>query len=343
MNGAGGSGQTIAIVDAYDDPKIERDLAAFDTHYGMPRARKPTDASRRSARPGKDVAAKSGHDRLVSRDLPRCGDGSLRLPQMQDPARRDRKRKLQDLAGRQRGGHARATEVSNSYGGPEAGLGPDRKGRIQPSRGSDRRGHRRYGYNDWNMLNEDFEPPGHRTCPHRFRRSSRSAARRSSRTEGNAGERDGVERERPARRGRAEAERQAVAAARCSRRALAAGPRRASRPPAAANKRLAADVSAGGDPPPALTSTTTTTVAPSAKSPMGRRRLADDRRHVGGHAADQLALRARRRRQRGRAIPALTLYGHLGEPVSLYDVTEGGNGICDDEAHQRAERTSVRK
>ncbi|MGI0087311.1 MAG: fibronectin type III domain-containing protein [Nitrosotalea sp.] len=31
-----GSGQTIAIVDAYDDPNIESDLAAFDSQYGLP-------------------------------------------------------------------------------------------------------------------------------------------------------------------------------------------------------------------------------------------------------------------------------------------------------------------
>ncbi len=32
----------------------------------------------------------------------------------------------------------------------------------------------------------------------------------------------------------------------------------------------------------------------------------------------------------GVAYPALTLYGHLGERSSLFDVTEGGNGFCDD-------------
>lgn len=31
-----GAGQTIAIVDAYDDPKIESDLGVFSTHYGLP-------------------------------------------------------------------------------------------------------------------------------------------------------------------------------------------------------------------------------------------------------------------------------------------------------------------
>ena len=32
---AGGTGQMIAIVDAYDDPSIEADLATFDSYYGI--------------------------------------------------------------------------------------------------------------------------------------------------------------------------------------------------------------------------------------------------------------------------------------------------------------------
>jgi subtilase family serine protease len=32
----GGAGQTVAIVDAYNDPNIAADLATFDTHYGLP-------------------------------------------------------------------------------------------------------------------------------------------------------------------------------------------------------------------------------------------------------------------------------------------------------------------
>jgi hypothetical protein len=32
---AGGAEHTVAIVDAYDDPKIEQDLATFDNHYGL--------------------------------------------------------------------------------------------------------------------------------------------------------------------------------------------------------------------------------------------------------------------------------------------------------------------
>ena len=35
-NAADGTGQTIAIVDAYDDPNIVQDLKAFDHQFGLP-------------------------------------------------------------------------------------------------------------------------------------------------------------------------------------------------------------------------------------------------------------------------------------------------------------------
>ena len=31
-----GSGQTVAVIDAYDDPNAESDLAAYRTQYGLP-------------------------------------------------------------------------------------------------------------------------------------------------------------------------------------------------------------------------------------------------------------------------------------------------------------------
>src|SRR5438874_7576884 len=31
-----GAGQTIAIIDAFDDPNVEKDLATFDTRFGLP-------------------------------------------------------------------------------------------------------------------------------------------------------------------------------------------------------------------------------------------------------------------------------------------------------------------
>src|SRR5947209_8295667 len=36
-----GAGQTIAIVDAFDNDRVVSDLAAFDNHYGLPLCNKP--------------------------------------------------------------------------------------------------------------------------------------------------------------------------------------------------------------------------------------------------------------------------------------------------------------
>jgi hypothetical protein len=36
LNAAGGSGQTVGIVDAYNDPNINADLQTFDSQYGLP-------------------------------------------------------------------------------------------------------------------------------------------------------------------------------------------------------------------------------------------------------------------------------------------------------------------
>src|SRR5205085_5421691 len=36
LNAGGGSGQTVAIVDAYDDPRAESDLAVYRSQFGLP-------------------------------------------------------------------------------------------------------------------------------------------------------------------------------------------------------------------------------------------------------------------------------------------------------------------
>ena len=46
----------------------------------------------------------------------------------------------------------------------------------------------------------------------------------------------------------------------------------------------------------------------------------------------------------GVSYPAATLYSHVGQASSLYDVTEGGNGYCDGEvAGDELERDEQRR
>jgi len=45
----------------------------------------------------------------------------------------------------------------------------------------------------------------------------------------------------------------------------------------------------------------------------------------------------------GVSYPAATLYSHLGQAPSLYDVTEGGNGYCDGEAASPCGEPAINK
>ena len=77
---AGGAGQTVAIVDAFDDPKIEADLGEFDKKYGLgglhdrERLLQEGRAERKHG-----VAAGSRPKGLVGRDLARRGGRALGL------------------------------------------------------------------------------------------------------------------------------------------------------------------------------------------------------------------------------------------------------------------------
>ncbi len=83
----GGTGQTVAIVDAFDDPKIEADLGEFDKKYKLA-GMHDRERLLQEGRPDRehDGTAESGQRRLVTRDLPRRGDRARGLLEMQDPA-----------------------------------------------------------------------------------------------------------------------------------------------------------------------------------------------------------------------------------------------------------------
>ena len=87
---SGGNGQIVAIVDAYDYPTAESDLAVYRSQYGLPavhdgerllQAGRPDDGPRLPA-------ARRPTARLGRRDRARPRHGQRRLPRLQDPARR---------------------------------------------------------------------------------------------------------------------------------------------------------------------------------------------------------------------------------------------------------------
>ena len=118
---SGGNGRIVAIVDAYDDPTAESDLADVPRRSTACRLH---DGERllQEGRPDRlDDAAARGRHGLGRRDLARPRHGQRRLPRLQDPARRGQ---LSDGRRPRRGASTRrralgAVAISNSYGGGE--------------------------------------------------------------------------------------------------------------------------------------------------------------------------------------------------------------------------------
>jgi len=115
-----GAGQTVAIVDAYDNPNAEADLAVYRDHYGLAGVHPPATGApqgeperRRFSSAARDNA---GGRRSPSRPRRRL----LHLPALQHPAPRDQLGELRRPRRRRRpGGDAGANAISNSYGGSE--------------------------------------------------------------------------------------------------------------------------------------------------------------------------------------------------------------------------------
>ena len=120
---AGGAGQTIAIVDAFDDPNIESDLAAFSENYGLAPCTTGNGCFEKVGQSGSPEALpepdRSGWSVEVSLDVetahsacPKC---RILLVESDDAF-------MTDLAAAVRtAGQLGAQEISNSYGAPEEG------------------------------------------------------------------------------------------------------------------------------------------------------------------------------------------------------------------------------
>ena len=84
---AGAPTQTIAIVDAYDDPNIESDLAAYDSQYGLPPCTTANGCFRKVNQSG-GTSYPSGDGGWAPRDRARRRGRARDLPELQDPPRR---------------------------------------------------------------------------------------------------------------------------------------------------------------------------------------------------------------------------------------------------------------
>jgi hypothetical protein len=328
---AGGSGQTIAIVDAYDDPKIEGDLATFDTEYGIAACTTADKCFEKVGQTGETTslpkADTEGWSVEISLDVemahsacPKC---KILLVETDSSSFKNLSTAVSEAA------TLGASEVSNSYGGPEAELGATEKaaynhpGVVIAAATGD------YGYNDWTYLNEGDEPPGRPNMPATFPsvvavggttlRLTEESKRGSEAVWNGNGPFDESEYAEGATGGG------------CSRLFTAESWQQDTSGFAASgcgNKRLAADVSADANPLTGFDIYDSYNCGVDCETNgEGKGWLT-----IGGTSLSTpliSSLYALAGGGNGVGYPSLTLYGHLGDPSSLYDVTEGGNGICD--------------
>jgi hypothetical protein len=118
---AGSATQTIGIVDAYNDPTAEADLAFYDTTFGLPACTTANGCFRKLDEQGKasPLPGKSGEwSTEISLDLQMahaiCQNCKLVLVEAASTSYGDLGTAVNAAAA------AGATEISNSYGGPEA-------------------------------------------------------------------------------------------------------------------------------------------------------------------------------------------------------------------------------
>ncbi len=155
----GGANQTIGIVDAYDDPDIEANLKSFDEHYGLGECtgcfQKVDQEGKASPLPIKDP---EGWSQEISLDVEvarsACHECHILLVEADSPEYKDLAAAVNEAV------KLGATEVSNSYGGPEkeivkAGVRADYEhpGVVITAAGGD------LGYDDWNYALEGIKPP----------------------------------------------------------------------------------------------------------------------------------------------------------------------------------------
>jgi PKD repeat protein len=327
---SGGSGQVIGIVDAYDDPNIESDLAAFDTQYGIAACTTAngcfTKVSQTGSRTSLPPADTTGWSVEVSLDVemahsvcPKC---KILLVETENESFTDLSAGVNEAVA------LGATEVSNSYGGPEAELAPSEKaaynhpGVVIAAATGD------YGYDDWNLLNEDIEPPGRPDLPASLPSVVAVGGTTLLLTTEGKRESESVWNGN----GPFDEDEEAGATGGGCSTLFVAQPWQQDLSGWGAtgcgDKRLSADIAADANP---LTGFDIYDSYDCGTECEAYKRGSDWLTIGGTSLATPLisGLYALAGGGNGVSYPSLTLYGHLGEPADLYDVTEGGNGFCD--------------
>lgn len=324
---ASGAGQTVAIVDAFDDPKIEANLAKFDTQYGLAECTEANGCFKKVGQTGKTTslpaADKTGWSVETSLDVETahaaCPNCKILLVEANNA-------KFASLgAAVNEAVELGASEVSNSYGGPEgeaaaAEAAYNHPGVVVAAATGD------YGYNGWLDPSEFPDRPNiPATLPSVVAVGGTTltlneSGKRTGETvwNGNGPEDEGEFTEGATGGGcstlfTAQPWQQHVAGF------AATG---------CGTKRLSADVAAVADPLTGFDIFDSYNCGEACEAFKGGKSWLT----IGGTSLSTpliSSLYALAGGSNGVSYPSLTLYGHLGDS-SLYDVSEGGNGFCDD-------------
>jgi hypothetical protein len=310
---AGGSGQTVAIVDAYRDPSIASDLAEFDANYGLPACTSAngclTEAGQSSgATPPADTTGWSVETALdVETVHGTCPSCKILLVEASSNS-------LEDLAtATNRAVALGATVVSNSYGAPEAAFDAFERAAynhpgipVVASTGDD-------GYYNWFRLEPAYEMPNMpASSPSVVSVGGTTLELNPDGTRANETVWDG-------------------SGGGCSKLFEAQLWQRDVSGFAASGcgtRRLSADVSAVADPNTGLDIYDTYDCGAECEGED------EGWETVGGTSLSApfiSALYALAGGGQGITDPSLTLYGLHADATSRFDVTEGGNGFCEGE------------
>ncbi len=326
---AGGTGQTVAIVDAFDDPKIEKDLGTFDSQYGLAPCttangcfKEVNESGNATPLPEKD---KVGWSVEMSLDVETvhsvCPNCKILLVEADSESLADLAASVDEAV------HLGAQEVSNSYGAPETEMGASEQAAydhpgvaIAASAGDS-------GYLNWDYIAEGFEAPGVPDAPASLP-DVVAVGGTSLKLKGNGTRKsESVWNDSGLPSGKGFKQFSATGGG-CS--TLFTAPSWQQGAPgwagaACGSKRLDNDIAAVADP---------YTGFDIYDSYVYEREFTPGWLTIGGTSLSSplvAALYGLAGGSHGVNYPAATLYAHVGQASSLYDVTTGGDGYCDGE------------
>ena len=331
---ATGGGQTVAIVDAYDDPKIEKDLASFDGNYGLPACTTENGCFEKVGQTGSSSSLPTpdttGWSIEISLDVEMvhsvCESCRILLVEANSEDNADLAAAVNEAVA------LGADEVSNSYGSPESEeegstYAPDydHPGVVVTASSGDE------GYFDWDDV-EELEPaPGQPDGPASYPtvvsvggtslKLSGKGLRKSETVWNDSGP--------PSANGSFKHLKQfSAGGGGCSTLFTAPSWQQQAAGWAATGcgtHRLSADVSAVADPYTGFDIYSSYRYEQFAETGWMT---------IGGTSVSSpliSAMFALAGGSHGVSYPAETLYQHLGDSGDLFDVTQGGNGYCDGE------------